>query len=68
MEWNGCFTCRLLGDHAVFDLRRGIAHAELTEDFEGEFQRGTRSACGDDFAIDLNAFSRVVRGIDLFFK
>ncbi len=62
------FDRPLLGDHAGLDLRGGIAHAKLAEDFEGEFQRRSRPAGGDDFAIDLNAFSRVVRGIDLFFK
>ena len=66
MDW--LFYRTLLGEHAGLDLRRGIAHAKLTEDFVGEFQRGTRTAGGDDFAIDLNALSRVVRGIDLLFK
>ena len=62
------FDGLLLGDHAGLDLRRGVAHAKLAEDFEGEFQRGSRPAGGDDFAIDLNAFSCVVRRIDLFLK
>ena len=62
------FDGLLLGDHAGLDLRRGITHAKLAEDFEGKFKRGARPAGGDDFAIDLNAFSCVVREIDLLFK
>ena len=62
------FDGLLLGDHAGLDLRRGIAHAKLAEDFEGKFQRGARPAGGNDFAIYLNAFSRVVCRIDLLFK
>ena len=62
------FDRPLLGDHAGLDLRGGIAHAKLAEDFEREFQRRSWPAGGDDFAIDLNAFSRVVREIDLLFK